>query len=147
MPIFPRRWKCKRWPLLLHKCVAYITPWSWYSFLPRVRPRGPFGSPPGHQPASLSRVASRARALTHASLGTQFTHIYVRTYTQTQRGNVSRLRSVSVWLAPRWKINIGKPGSSGRASTATSVQAPSRYHYPYSPSRSLVAYPFSSVSR
>lgn len=108
-------------------------------------------TPPGYQSASLSRAVSRARARTrahartHASTSTGLTREYTHTHTHIQlhahRGEtfLGSILSLSSSCA-RWKINIGKPGSSGRASTATSVQAPSRYH-PYSSPFSRCASP------
>lgn len=118
--------------------AARITPWSWCLFLPRAR-RAP-RTPPGYQSASLSRAVPRARARTrahariHAPTGTGLTREHTYTHPHAHRGEtfLGSIPSHSSSRA-RWKINIGKPGSNGRASTATSVQAPSRYH-PYSPS-------------
>lgn len=121
-------------------------------FLPRARPRGPSGPPPRVPirfplPDRFARLYTHTGARAHSRAHEYWVHIYryrhrhKHKHTHTQGKRFSAPFRLCLARAPRWKINIGKPGSSGRASTATSVQAPSRYH-PYSPSRSLVVYPF-----
>lgn len=119
--------------------AARITLWFWCLFLPRARgPPGPhlgtnpFPSPEPFRARARARVHAhgRTRAPTHPHHWTHArTHTHTYVHTEGFLGSVPTLSNSRA----RWKINIGKPGSNGRASTATSVQAPSRYH-PYSSS-------------
>lgn len=128
--------------------AARITPWSWCLFLPRARgPPGPhLGTNPLPSPGPFRahvHAHERTRAPTHPqALGSRAnTHTHTHIHLHAHRGEtfLGSILSLSSSRA-RWKINIGKPGSSGRASTATSVQAPSRYH-PYSSPFSRCASP------
>lgn len=119
--------------------AARITPWSWCLFLPRASgPPGPhLGANPLPFPGPFrARVHAhgRTRAPTHPqALDTRAnTHTPIPLHAHRGETFLGSIPSLSSSRA-RWKINIGKPGSNGRASTATSVQAPSRYH-PYSSS-------------
>lgn len=89
---------------------------------------------PGRSARACTHTGARAHPRTHRHWTHARTHIHTHTHPHAHRGEtfLDSIPSLSSSRA-RWKINIGKPGSNGRASTATSVQAPSRYH-PYSPS-------------
>lgn len=115
--------------------AARITPWSWCLFLPRARgPPGPhLGTTPLPSPGPFhSHTGARAYPRSHKRQTHARAHVHTLPHVHRGETFLGSIPSLSSTRA-RWKINIGKPGSNGRASTATSVQAPSRYH-PYSSS-------------
>lgn len=99
--------------------------------------RGPSGPHLGTNPLpspgpSCTHTGARAHPRIHKHWTHARTHIHTPPHAHRGETFLGSVPSLSSSRARR-KINIGKPGSNGRASTATSVQAPSRYH-PYSSS-------------